>query len=145
MQDCSSLLPKTSQSSNEDTDPGTRQFKHTHTHTHTCTNTRTHSCPSHYEPEGVTGRHARRGFVVKSFGEEGEREREIGGVEKRRLHGEYFNTKTHQLAWAPFAWTDKHTHTHTHAHTRTRTHAHTHTHTHTHIKALAGPYLLQLA
>ncbi|TNN34814.1 hypothetical protein EYF80_055017 [Liparis tanakae] len=32
------------------------------------------------------GKHAKRGFVGKSFGEEGEREREIGGVEKRGLH-----------------------------------------------------------
>ncbi len=87
-----------------------------------------HSCLSHYEPEGVTGRHAKRGFVVKRFGEEGKRQREIGGVEKRGLHGEYFNTKTYQLAWAPsLAWTDRYTHTHTY------------------IKALARPYLLQLA
>lgn len=35
--------------------------------------------------------------------------REIGGVEKRGLHGEYFNTKTYQLAWAR---TDTHTHIH---------------------------------
>lgn len=68
--------------------------------------------------QGVTGRHAKRGFVVKSFGEEGEREREIGGVEKRGLHGEYFNTKTYQLVWAPFlAWTDTHTQSRTHTHT----------------------------
>lgn len=66
----------------------------------------------------MTGRHAKRGFVVKSFGEEGEREREIGGVEKRGLHGEYFNTKTYQLVWAPFlAWTDTHTQSRTHTHT----------------------------
>lgn len=56
--------------------------------------------------------------MVKSFGEEGEREREIGGVEKRGLHGEYFNTKTYQLVWAPFlAWTDTHTQSRTHTHT----------------------------
>lgn len=61
---------------------------------------------------GVTGRHAKRGFVVKSFGEEGERDSEIGGVEKRGLHGEYFNTKTYQLARAAsLARIDRYTHT----------------------------------
>ena len=61
---------------------------------------------------------------MKSFGEEGEREREIGGVEKRGLHGEYFNTKTYQLAWAAFSGEDRQIHTH---------------------QGIKGPYLLQLA
>lgn len=70
--------------------------------------------------QGVTGRHAKRGFVVKSFREEGKREREIGGVEKRGLHGEYFNTKNIPIGLGSIPGVDQQTNTHT----RARTHKH---------------------
>lgn len=62
-----------------------------------------HSCPSHYEPAGCEGEaHPKR--ICKEGGLllGGEGGREIEGVEKRGLHGKYFNPETYQLVWTRF-------------------------------------------